>query len=65
MFGEGQGDVLHQRKRPKQRAVLKQHAHVAAHATKFFLRQAKEVVVAYEHLPGLRARKPDNVAQQG
>lgn len=57
MLCEGQGDVLHQRQRSEQRAILKQHAHVAAHAPEFFLRQGKEVIVAYEYMPGLGGAK--------
>ena len=65
VLAEGQGHVLGQRQRPQQGPVLKEHAHVAAHAAELPRRQGEEVLSGQPQNAGLRAVQADDVLEQG
>ena len=65
MLAQGQGHVLGQGERAQQRAVLEQHAHLAAHAAEFRAVQGEKIPAAQIHAAGQRPRKADDMPQQG
>ena len=64
VLAEREGDVVEQVHRPEQRAVLEEHAELAADAVEVLLAHADDLLAVDPDLTGVGAQQPDDVLQQ-